>query len=157
MLTCGCFLDGVVDLRPVGGRLVVKGAGMDATMLLLATHGHNAIMGHAPKRVTFANLTFSRPTPTTTFGRVVTVTPPAAAADAGAPAAPAAPAPASRLHTSGQQHGHIVIAVPEGQPGLDRLLIDRCASSELHHPPSTHPPCAQPHHPPSIDGSRSTH
>lgn len=95
-------------------------------MLLLATHGHNAITGHAPKRVTFANLTFSRPNPTTTFGRVVAVTPPAAAADAGAPAAAA-----SLLHSSRQQHGHIVIAVPEGQPGLDSLLIDRCASSMI--------------------------
>ena len=83
----------------VGGRLVIAGAGMDATTLVLATHGATVLSGHGGwARLTVRDLTFARPSATTTQATIVHV-----AADG----------------------EHLTLQTAAGFPLIDALLVDR--------------------------------
>lgn len=81
---------------PAGCKLIVAGAGMDDTTLLTQTHGHNVIFGRGFHSVSFVNLTFARPGPTTTQGTVKAV-----------------------------EANHLDIELHEGFPNFNTLLLDR--------------------------------
>ena len=60
-------------VAPPGGRLVIAGAGMDETKLVLntTTANHEVMKGHAFSRLSIQDLTFTRAAQTTTQGTVV--------------------------------------------------------------------------------------
>jgi hypothetical protein len=61
-------------VAPVGGRLILAGAGMLQTTLNLTTHGNDVIHGSTNTvRFTVRDLTFARPALTTTQGQLVRV------------------------------------------------------------------------------------
>jgi hypothetical protein len=83
----------------VGSRLVIAGAGMDATTLVLATHGATVLIGHGGwARLTVRDLTFARPSATTTQAMIVDV-----AADG----------------------KHLTLQTAAGFPAIGALLVDR--------------------------------
>ena len=84
---------------PVGGRLVIAGAGMDVTSLVLATHGNTVLDGKQGwARLTVRDLTFARPAATATQATIVAV-----AADG----------------------KHLTLETARGFPSIAALLVDR--------------------------------